>query len=103
MTLKRRTRVPNAFPSQFPGLLTSTVLPRGVAIVAQFAALAGRAFAVVQAAQTLAGPGVTRVWVQHVNVVVALTGLTLPARRSRVSIVTRRALVTASTCEWRNY
>lgn len=40
-------------------LLTSTVLQGGVAIVTQSAALAGRAFAVVQAEQTLAGPGVT--------------------------------------------
>lgn len=70
-------------------LLTSAVLQCGVAIVTQLAALAGRTFAVVQAEQTLAAPGVARVWVQHVDVFVTLTGLTLSARLSGVSIVTR--------------
>lgn len=78
--------------------LTSAVVQCGVAIVTQFAALAGRAFAVVQAEQTLAAPGVAGVWVQHVDVVVTLTGLALPARLSGVSIVTRGALVTAGAC-----
>lgn len=72
-----------------PSLLTSAVVQCGVAIVTQFAALTGRTFAVVQAEQTLAAPGVARVWVQHVDVVVTLTGLTLSARLSGVSIVTR--------------
>lgn len=79
--------------------LTSAVLQRGVAIVTQFAALAGRAFAVVQAEQTLAAPRVARFRVRHLDVVVALAGLALSARLSGVSIVTRGALVTAGTCE----
>lgn len=43
----------------------------------------------IQAALTLPGPGVAGLRVQHVNVVVALAGLTLSARLPRVSIVTR--------------
>ena len=79
-------------------ILTATVLQQGVAVVTQLAALAVSALAVVKAAQTLAGLGVAGLWVQHVDVVVALTGLTLPSHLPRVSIVTRGALVTASTC-----
>lgn len=80
-----------------PGVLTPAVLQRGVAVVAQLAALAGVALAVIQAAQTLAGLGVAGLRVQHVDVVVALTRLTLSACFPGVSIVTRWALVTAST------
>lgn len=69
--------------------LTPAVLQRGVAIVTQFAALAGGTFAVVQAEQTLAAAGVAGVWVQHVDVVVTLAGLTPPARLCGVSVVTR--------------
>ncbi len=71
-----------------PSVLTPAVLEHSVAIVTQPTALAGGALAVIQAAQTLAGSGITRLRVQHVNVVVALTRLTLPARLPWVSIVT---------------
>lgn len=70
-------------------ILTPAVLQHGVSIVTHFAALAGGPLAVVQAAETLAGSGVTGLRVQHVNVVVALTGTTLSAHLARVSIVTR--------------
>lgn len=69
--------------------LTPAVLQQGVAIVTVFAALAGVSLAVVKAAQTLAGSAVAGLQVQHVDVAVALTGLTLPPHVSRVSIVTR--------------
>lgn len=78
--------------------LTSAVLERGVAIVTQSAALAGRALGVVQAEQTLAAAGVAGVRVQRVDVAVASTGPTLSARLSGVSVVTRGALVAAGTC-----
>lgn len=72
-----------------PSILTPAVLQHGVSIVTHFAALAGGPLAVVQAAQTLAVSGVAGLRVQHVNVVVALTGTTLSAHLARVSIVTR--------------
>lgn len=70
-------------------VLTSAVLQQCVAIVTQFAVLAGGALAVVQAAQTLAGLSVAGLWIRHVDVVVALTGLTLAPGLAWVSIVTR--------------
>lgn len=79
-------------------ILTPAVLQHGVSIVTHFAALAGGPLAVIQAAQTLAGSGVAGLRVQHVNVVVALTGKTLSAHLARVSVVTRWALVAAGTC-----
>lgn len=72
-----------------PSELTSAVLQQGIAIVTQLTPLAGSTFRVVQTAQTLAGSGVTGLWVQHINIIVALTGLTLPTGLTWVSIVTR--------------
>lgn len=52
----------------------------------------------IKAAQTFAGSAVTGLRVQHVDVVIALTGLTCPTHFPGVSIVTRCALITSSTC-----
>lgn len=78
--------------------LTPAVLQQRVTIVTEPAVLAGRAIAVVQAAHTLAGSGITRLRVQHVDVPVALTRLAPPTCLARVSVVTRCALVAASAC-----
>lgn len=76
-------------------LLTSAVLGQSVAIVTQLTVGTGRAFGVVQAPEALAGSGVTRLWVQAVNVAVALAWQALATGLLRVAIVTRGTLVTA--------
>lgn len=75
-----------------PHLVTdalAAVLLQGVAIVTQLAVLAGGALAVVQAEQALASSAVTGPRVQHVDVVVALTRLTMASHLVWVSVVTR--------------
>lgn len=81
--------------SQMVSVLTPAVLQQCVAIVTQLTVLACRALAVVQTSQTLAGLTVAGLGVQHVDVVVALAGNTLPPHFIWVSMVTWSTLITA--------
>lgn len=53
---------------------------------------------VVEAAQALPRAPVTRLWICHVDVIVALAGQAAPAGLQRVSVVPRCTLITAGTC-----
>lgn len=70
----------------------------GISIVTQLAAVAASTLGVVETFETFTRPGITGLLVQHVNVVVALAWLALPAVLMGISIVTWGTLLTSGTC-----
>lgn len=75
--------------------LTSAVVCQSVPVVSRLTLSTRRAFGVVEALETLASSVVTWLWVQAVNIAVALTSQALTTGLFGVAIVTRSTLVTA--------
>jgi len=84
-----------------PRVLTPAAVPRGVPVVAGLALGAVGPRRVVEAAQAAPRAPVARLWVRHVDVVVALAGQAAPAGLQRVPVVPRGTLVAAGTCRHR--
>lgn len=86
--------------SVWPWVLTPAAVLCGIPVEAGLALGTVRPCRVVQAAQAVPRAPVARLWVGHVNVVVALAGQAAPARLLRVPVVPRSTLVTAGTCRY---
>lgn len=78
-------------------VLTPAAVSCGISIEAGLALGAVGPCSVVEAAQALPRAPVTRLWVRHIDVIVALAGQAAPTLQ-RVPIVPRGTLITAGTC-----
>ena len=82
-------------------LLTPAAVPRGVPVVARLALGTVGPRRVVEAAQAAPRAPVARLWVRHIDVIVALAGQAAPVGLQRVPVVPGGTLVTAGTCRHR--
>lgn len=78
-------------------VLTPAAVSCGISIEAGLALSTVGPCCVVEAAQALPCAPVTRLWVRHIDVIVALAGQAAPTLQ-RVPIVPRGTLITAGTC-----
>lgn len=69
----------------------------GISIVTQLAAVTALTLGVIETFETFTRSGITGLLIQHVNVVVALAWLALPAVLMGISIVTWGTLLTPGT------